>query len=219
MKFSPEWHGRISAFFDSEKASIIVHSVWNVVRGDATHHIVAWRKWRIGKEQKQHRPYQKLAGCGPVRPFFSAGGGTSLPSLCTSYIWNGHIFPPLFFPNNICSEKARQVVRVDWSWMDFLSLSLLSFYIALSLSLPFSSILQSPEASISLITESLHLNGRLCIVRTKGRVASEEVLDRGMDWAQRLGWVELQVQASSTRAESAQGGTPLPTAVGPSVTG
>lgn len=63
----------------------------------------------------------------------------------------------------------------------FSSLSML-----LSLSLPFC-ILQSPEASISLITESLHLNGRLCIVRTKGRAASEEVLDRGMDWAQRLG--------------------------------
>lgn len=49
------------------------------------------------------------------------------------------------------------------------------------------SILQSPEASISLITECLHLNGRLCIVRTKERAASKEVLDRGMDWAQRLG--------------------------------
>lgn len=49
------------------------------------------------------------------------------------------------------------------------------------------SILQSPEASISLITDSLHLNGRLCIVRTKRQAASEEVLDRGMDWAQRLG--------------------------------
>lgn len=74
--------------------------------------------------------------------------------------------------------------------MDFLSLP---FYVALA---PFFSILQSPEASISLITESLHLNGRLCIVRTKGRAASEEVLDRGMDWAQLLGWVEVQVQAS-----------------------
>lgn len=77
--------------------------------------------------------------------------------------------------------------------MDFLS----SLSMLLSLSPPpFFSILQSPEASISLITESLHLNSRLCIVRTKGRAASEEVLDRGMDWAQRLGWVELQVQAS-----------------------
>lgn len=80
--------------------------------------------------------------------------------------------------------------------MDFLSPSSLSMLLPLSLSLPFFSMLQSPEASISLITESLHLNGRLCIVRTKGRAASEEVLDRGMDWAQRLGWVELQVQAS-----------------------
>lgn len=68
--------------------------------------------------------------------------------------------------------------------------------LSLSLFLSLFSILQSPEASISLITESLHFNGRLCIVRTKGRAASEEVLDRGMDWAQRLGWVELQVQAS-----------------------
>lgn len=71
--------------------------------------------------------------------------------------------------------------------MDFLSLSLPSFYVPLFLSPSLFSILQSPEASISLITESLHLNGRLCIVRTKGRAASEEVLDRGMDWAQRLG--------------------------------
>ena len=71
--------------------------------------------------------------------------------------------------------------------MDFLSLSLSSLSMLLPLALPFFSILQSPEASISLITESLHLNGRLCIVRTKGRAVSEEVLDRGMDWAQRLG--------------------------------
>lgn len=80
--------------------------------------------------------------------------------------------------------------------MDFLSL--LFFYLAPSLTptLSFFSSLQSPGASISLITEFLHLNGRLCIVRTKGRAASEEVLDRGMDWAQRLGWVEVQVQAS-----------------------
>lgn len=58
---------------------------------------------------------------------------------------------------------------------------------SLSLS-PSFSISQSPGASISLITESLHLNGRLCIVRTKGRAASEEVLDRG-EWigARRLG--------------------------------
>lgn len=57
-----------------------------------------------------------------------------------------------------------------------------------ALSLPvFFPILRSPEASISLITELPHLNGRLCIVRTKGQAASEEVLDRGMDWAQRLG--------------------------------
>lgn len=86
--------------------------------------------------------------------------------------------------------------------MDFLSLSLPSFYVPLFLSPSLFSILQSPEASISLITESLHLNGRLCIVRTKGRAASEEVLDRGMDWAQRLGWVELQVQASFAGAEN-----------------
>lgn len=66
--------------------------------------------------------------------------------------------------------------------MDGFSLSLSSLSLP-----PFFSIPQSPEASISLITESLLLNGRLCIVRTKGRAASEEVLDRGMDWAQRLG--------------------------------
>lgn len=61
--------------------------------------------------------------------------------------------------------------------------------LCMALSFPpfFFSMPQSPEASISLITESFHLNGRLCIVRTKGRAASEEVLDRGMDWAQRLG--------------------------------
>lgn len=57
-----------------------------------------------------------------------------------------------------------------------------------ALSLPvFFPILRSPEASISLITELPYLNGRLCIVRTKGQAASEEVLDKGMDWAQRLG--------------------------------
>lgn len=68
--------------------------------------------------------------------------------------------------------------------MDGFSFSLFSFYVAPPPhpTPPFFSILQSPEASISLITESLHLNGRLCIVRTKGRAASEEVLDRGMDW-------------------------------------
>lgn len=77
--------------------------------------------------------------------------------------------------------------------MDGFSLSFHSMLLSLY---PFFSILQSPEASISLITESLHLNGRLCIVRTKGWAASEEVLDRGMDWARRLGWVDLQVQAS-----------------------
>lgn len=69
--------------------------------------------------------------------------------------------------------------------MDGFSLSFLFLCCALSPSL--FSVLQSPEASISLITESFHLNGRLCIVRTKGQAASEEVLDRGMDWAQRLG--------------------------------
>lgn len=79
------------------------------------------------------------------------------------------------------AKKARQVVRVDWSWMDFLSLFLLSPCLF------FFPILRSPEASISLITELPYLNGRLCIVRTKGQAASEEVLDRGMDWAQRLG--------------------------------
>lgn len=73
--------------------------------------------------------------------------------------------------------------------------SSLSFYVALSFPSLFS-ISQSPGASVSLITETFHVNGRLCIVRTKGQAASEEVLDRGMNWAQRLGWVELQVQAS-----------------------
>lgn len=76
-------------------------------------------------------------------------------------------FGPLFPKQHLQLKKNRQVVRVDRSWMDFLCLS------------PSFSISQSPEASISLITESLHLNGRLCIVRTKGRAASEEVLDRG----------------------------------------
>lgn len=37
----------------------------------------------------------------------------------------------------------------------------------------------------------------VCVLsEQRGRAASEEVLDRGMDWAQRLGWVEVQVQAS-----------------------
>jgi len=140
------------------------------------------------RERAKTTPAVSKAGWVWTGPALFLGGWRYQPAfpLYILHLERAH-FPPLFFPNNICSEKARQVVRVDWSWMDFLSLSLLSFYIALSLSLPFSSILQSPEASISLITETLHLNGRLCIVRTKGRVASEEVLDRGMDWAQRLG--------------------------------
>lgn len=153
------------------------------------HHIFLWRKWRR-QEQKQHQPYQSWMGVEGSSLFL--GGWRYQPAfpLYILHLEWAHFFPS--FPNNICSQKARQVVRVDWSWMDFLSLSSLSML----LSLPFFSILQSPEASISLITESFHLNGRLCIVRTKGRAASEEVLDRGMDWAQRLGWVELQVQAS-----------------------
>lgn len=131
---------------------------------------------------QNHHPYQSckgVEGSGLCR----CGWGQQPVPLCTDYIWNMHIYP-LSLLNNICTKKARQVVRVDWSWMDLLSLPL------------FFSIRQSPEASISLITEPFHLNGRLCIVRTKGRAASEEVLDRGMDWARRLGWVVLQVQAS-----------------------
>lgn len=139
-------------------------------------HIFLRKKWHR-QEQKQHHPYQSWMGVEGSSLFL--GGWRYQPAfpLYILHLERAHFFTPLFQITS-AAKKARQVVRVDWSWMDFLSLFSLP---------PFFSILQSPEASISLITESLHLNGRLCIVRTKGRAASEEVLDRGMDWAQRLG--------------------------------
>lgn len=136
-----------------------------------------------GNEQK-HQPYQSWMGVDGSR-------WVEIPA-CLVHLTSGMgTFFPLRLQITSAAKKPRQVVRVDWSWMDIPSS--LSMLLPLP---PFFSALQSPEASISLITESLHLNGRLCIVRTKGRAASEEVRDRGMDWAQRLGWVELQVQAS-----------------------
>lgn len=109
--------------FGTHQSHFIFHTCLNVVPGDVTWcriiiHIKAGRVWK-----------------GPA--FFLVGGSTSLFPLCRYYIWNGHIFPFCLL-NNICTKKARQVVRVDWSWMYFLSLSL-SFF----------SIQQSPEASIT----------------------------------------------------------------------
>lgn len=129
-----------------------------------------------------------MVGCGWVQPFSL---WVEVPA-CLPFVHftSGMGTPRSPFQITSAAKKARQVVRVDWSWMDFLSLFLLSPCLF------FPPILRSPEASISLITELPYLNGRLCIVRTKGQAASEEVLDKGMDWAQRLGWVELQVQAS-----------------------
>lgn len=128
---------------------------------------------------------------GPA--YFLVGGGTSLPSLYTSYIWNGHLSPS--FPNNICRRKARQVVRVDWSWMDFLSLSML---LSLPLSVPpFFFLFYKAQRLVFHWLQSPSIWMVVCVLsEQRGRAASEEVLDRRMDWAQRLGWVEVQVQAS-----------------------
>lgn len=135
----------------------VFHTCWNLVPGD-----VRW--CRIIIHIKGGRVWK-----GPA--FFAVGGGTSLSPFCTDCIWNRHIYHFCLL-NNICTKKGpdRLLELIGHGWI-------------FSLSLFFFSIRQSPEASISLITESFHLNGRLCIVRTKGRAATEEVLDRGMDWA------------------------------------
>ena len=149
------------------------------------HCLFVGRNWH-SQEQKQHHPYQSWMGVEGSSLFLGEWRYQPAFPLYILHLEWAH-FPPVFQITS-AAKKPRQVVRVDWSRTDFILSLSLSLSLFLSLSLPlFFSILQSPEASISLITESLHLNGRLCIVRTKGRAASEEVLDRGMDWAQRLG--------------------------------
>lgn len=84
------------------------------------------RQEQKNKKKQNHYPYQSRVGVAGSGLFLSGWRYRPGFPFCTYYIWNGTLFlvPPPSFPNSIGSlkkKKSRQVVRVDRSWMDFLS--------------------------------------------------------------------------------------------------
>lgn len=128
VKLSTKWSSEISACIDSETASIALY-LWhclNLVHGDAMQHIFLRRKWHR-QEQKQQHPYQSWMGVEGSSLFL--GGWRYQPAfpLYVLHLERALFFFTPLFQITSAAKKARQVVRVDWSWMDFLSLSSLSF--------------------------------------------------------------------------------------------